>query len=92
MKLRLTGPAARQLDRVPAHIDRHDPQGARTVQARIRAVMHLLLKHPYAGHTMSRPGLRRMVVSPYPYALTYRIGDGEIVIRSVRHTSRKPLA
>jgi len=33
-----------------------------------------------------------MVISPYPYVLTYRVGEGEIVIRTVRHGARKPLA
>ena len=92
MRLRLTRPAARQLDRALAYIDQHNPQGAHRVQQRIQAVMHLLLLHPQAGHAISRSGIRRIVVSPYPYALTYRVGDGEIIIRSVRHTARRPLA
>ncbi len=53
--------------------------------------MVLLLQHPYAGHAISRPGIRRILVSPYPYALTYRVGDGEIIIRSIRHTAGRPL-
>lgn len=92
MKLRLTAPAARQLDRVLAYIDQHNPQGARHVQERIQEAMLLLLKHPYAGHAAARPGIRRILVSPYPYALTYRVGDGEIIVRSIRHTARRPLA
>lgn len=92
MKLRLTGPAARQLDQVLAYIEQHNPQGARNVQQRIQVMMHLLLRHPQMGHTISRFGVRRVVISPYPYALTYRVGDGEIVIRTIRHTSRRPLA
>lgn len=52
--------------------------------------MHLLLQHPYAGQATTRRGIRRVVVSGYPYILTYRIGDNEIVIRSVRHAARRP--
>lgn len=92
MRLRLTGPAARQLDRVLTHIAQHNPQGARNVQERIQAVMHLLLQHPQAGHGTARPGIRRFVASPYPYALTYRATESEIVVLGVRHTSRRPLA
>lgn len=75
-----------------AYIAQHNPQGARNVQERIHAAMRLLLQHPYAGHAISRPGIRRIVVSPYPYVSTDRIGDGEIIVRSIRHTSRRPLA
>lgn len=92
MRLRLTRTAARQLDRVLTGIAAESPQGARNVQERIRDVMHLLLQYPYAGQATERPGIRRMVVSPYPYLLTYRVGEGEIVIRTVRHGARKPLA
>ena len=66
MKLRLTGPAARQLGTLLADIAREHPPGARNVQARIEVMMQLLLQHPYVGHATARPGIRRMVVSPYP--------------------------
>jgi plasmid stabilization system protein ParE len=36
-------------------------------------------------------GIRRIVALPYPYAITDRIGDGEIIIGSVRHTAGRPL-
>lgn len=65
MKLRLTRPATRQLDTVLAYIDQHSPQGSRTIQPRIQEIMHILMRHPHAGHVMSRAGIRRMVVSPY---------------------------
>ncbi len=91
MKLRFTRTAARQLDSVLADIALHSPSGARNVQSRIRAVTHLLQQYPFAGQATGRGNIRRMVVSPYPYILTYRIGDGEIVIRTLRHAARRPL-
>lgn len=92
MRLRITRPAARQLDRVLTSIAQHHPQGARNVQERIQAVMQMLLRQPYVGHPTARPGIRRFVASPYPYALTYRATESEIVILGVRHTSRRPIA
>ena len=92
MRLRLTRPAARQLTRALDYIAQHNPQGARRVQERLQAVMLLLLQHPQAGQTTERPGIRCFVASPYPYAITYRPTDQEIVILGVRHTSRRPLA
>lgn len=91
MRLRFTAPAARQLDRALAYIHRHNPQGARNVQRRIQAVMMVLLQQPQAGHATARPGIRRFVAHPYPYAITYRPTDDEIVILGVRHTSRRPV-
>ncbi|WP_342148495.1 type II toxin-antitoxin system RelE/ParE family toxin [Methylorubrum sp. SB2] len=92
MRLRLTTPAARQLDRVLTYIAQHNPQGARNVQERLSDVLNVLLHHPYAGHRTARPGIHRMVVSPYPYAVTYRVMGDEIVVLGVRHTARRPLA
>lgn len=92
MKLRLTRTAARELDRILTNVAQQHPPGAANVKERIRAAMNLLLQHPYAGRATGRHGIRCMVVSPYPYLLTYRVGDGEIVVRTVRHTSRRPLA
>ena len=92
VKLLLTRTAARQLDHVLKDIALHHPPGAQNVQERIKAAMNLLLRHPYAGQATGRRNIRRIVVSPYPYVLTYRVGDGEIVIRGVRHTSRRPTA
>ena len=91
MRLRLTRTAASQLDRLLTEIAQHRPSGAHNVQACIRASMRLLLQYPHAGQATERPFVRRLVVSPYPYVLTHRVTDDEIVIRTVRHTGRRPL-
>ena len=36
-------------------------------QARIQAIIDLLLQHPHAGQRTSKGHLRRVVVHPYPY-------------------------
>lgn len=92
MRLRPTRPATRQLDVVLGSIARHDPSGARRVQARLRAVMHLLLRYPHAGQATARRGVRRMVAAPYPYAVTYRVENDAVVVLGVRHTARRPIA
>jgi toxin ParE1/3/4 len=92
VRLRFTATAARQLDRVLTDIAEDHPVGAQSVQDRLRAVCDLLQDHPFAGQQTGRRGIRRMVISPYPYLLTYRVGLGEVVIRTIRHTSRRPLS
>ncbi len=90
MKLRLTAPVARQLDRVLAYIDQHNPQGARHVQARIREVMVLLLQHPYAGHLRGQR-VRRFALPRYPYLVFYRVNEGadEIEVLTVHDAARQ---
>lgn len=90
MKLRYTTPAARDLDRVLTYLAERSPQGARHVQARIQATTYLLLDHPHAGQRTSRGDTRRIVVSPYPFLIFYRVTADAIVIRAVRHGARDP--
>ncbi len=93
MRVRYTVPAARRLARVLDDIAEHSPQGAQSVQARIQATVTLLAQFPYAGNaTGRRSGTRRIVASPYPYLIFYRVTEDEIIIDSVRHAARRPLA
>ena len=90
MRLRYTVPAARSLERVLADLAEHSPQGAQRVQERIRTITGILLHHPQIGHVTSRPGMLRIVVTPFPYLIFYRAGRDEIVIHAVRHGARNP--
>lgn len=90
MRLRYSRPAARDLERILSYISEHSPQGARRVQLRIRAVIDLLIEHPFAGHPTRREGTRRIVVTPYPYLVFYRLTADEIIIRAIRHAARDP--
>jgi toxin ParE1/3/4 len=60
------------------------------VQARIQAIVDLLLRHPRAGQLTSNGRLRRLVVSPYPYLIFYEATEDQIVIHGVRHAARRP--
>ena len=90
MKLRYTRRAAAELQEVLAYLEERSPLGAHHVQARIQAVVDLLLRHPRAGQLTSNRRLRRLVVSPYPYLLFYEATEDRIVIHGVRHAARRP--
>ena len=90
VKLRYTLRGAAELDKVLDYIEARSPQGAPHVQARIQAVIDLLLQHPRAGRLTSQGRLRRMIVSPYPYLIFYEATADEIVIHGVRHAARRP--
>ena len=92
MRLRYTLRGAAELDKVLAYIAERSPLGARHVQARIQAVINLLLQYPHAGQPTSKGRLRRVVASPYPYLIFYQPTEDEIVIHGVRHSARRPLS
>jgi toxin ParE1/3/4 len=67
VRLRYTLPALADLGAILDSIAAHSPQGARRVQARIQALIDLLLLHPRIGRRTNDPAIRRMTVTPYPY-------------------------
>ena len=73
-----------------AYIEERSPLGAQRVQARIQAIIDLLLRHPRVGQLTSNSRLRRLVVSPYPYLIFYEMTKDEIVIHGARHAARRP--
>lgn len=88
MRVRYTSHGARTLERVLADIAIASPQGARLVQSRIQEVIGVLTDFPRAGRTTSRQDVRRIVASPYPYLIFYRVLGGDVVIDAVRHAAR----
>lgn len=92
MKLRYTRRAAAELEEALAYIEERSPLGVRRVQARIQAIVNLLLEHPKAGQLTSNGRLRRMVASPYPYLIFYEVTEDHIVIHGLRHAARRPSA
>ena len=90
MRLRYTRPALADLAAILDYIATHSPQGARRVQARIQAIIGLLLLHPHIGRRTADPSIRRMTTTPYPYLIFYEAADDEIIIHAVRHARRDP--
>lgn len=90
MNLRYTRTALQQIDSTLDYIALRSPQGARSVSRRIIAVVALIEEYPQAGQVTSREGYRRLVLTPYPYVIFYRIAANEIVISRFRHTSQRP--
>ncbi|MBN8926676.1 MAG: type II toxin-antitoxin system RelE/ParE family toxin [Rhodospirillales bacterium] len=90
MKLRYTQPALADLEATLDYIASQSPQGARRVQARVRAIIDLLLTHPYIGTRTDDPTIRRMAALPYPYLIFYEVGEEDLIIHAVRHMARDP--
>lgn len=90
MRLRYTLPALADLDAILEYIEPRSPQGARRVQARIKALIDLLLLHPHIGVRTDDPTIRHLTTSPYPYLVFYEPTETEIIIHAVRHAARDP--
>jgi plasmid stabilization system protein ParE len=90
VRLRYTLPALADLSAILDYIAAHSPQGARRVQARIKALTDLLLLHPHIGRRTNDPAIRRMTTTPYAYLVFYETTETEIIIHAVRHAARDP--
>jgi toxin ParE1/3/4 len=90
VKVRYTLPALADLESILDYIAVHSPQGAKRVQARIKAIVDLLLVHPGIGVRTNDPSIRRLTTKPYPYLVFYEVTETEIIIHAVRHGARDP--
>ena len=90
MRLRYTPSALGDLDAALDYISARSPLGARRVQARIQAIIALILSHPGIGTRTDDPTIRRMTTSPYPYLVFYEVVEDEIIIHAIRHAARDP--
>jgi toxin ParE1/3/4 len=90
VKIRYTRPALADLASILDYIGDHSPQGAARVQARIQAVIDLLLAHPHIGVRTDDPSIRRLMTLPYPYLVFYEITETTVVVHAIRHGARDP--
>ncbi len=88
MKVRYTLPALADLGSILDYIAARSPQGAKRVQARIQAVIDLLLIHPFIGTRTDDPVIRRLPTPPYPFLVFYEVTETEIIVHTVRHGAR----
>ena len=90
MKVRYTLPALADLSSILDYIAARSPQGAKRVQARIQAIIDLLLLYPFIGTRTDDPTIRRLPTPPYPFLVFYEVTELEIIIHAVRHAARNP--
>jgi toxin ParE1/3/4 len=90
VKLRYPRKAAAELADILDYIAAKSPQGERSVSLRIQQMVALLAQYPDVGRITSKSGLRRLVVTPYPYLVFYRVTDDAVVIHGIRHSARRP--
>ncbi|CCJ06377.1 type II toxin-antitoxin system RelE/ParE family toxin [Methylocystis sp. SC2] len=88
--LRYTPRSVAQIDRALAYVAAESPRGASNIRARVLTILTMLRERPAAGRPTSRALVRRVVVTPYPYVLDYRVTATEIVVLRFRPAARRP--
>jgi toxin ParE1/3/4 len=89
LKVRFSARAIEQISDALDYVAAKSPQGAARIRDRLVEMAALLEGHPHAGHKTTRPRIRRLVATPYPYLIDYRVAGGEIVILRFRHAARR---
>jgi len=78
------------LHAVADYIREHSPVAAERVHERIQQLIGRLSDFPYQGSPTDEPGIRRLVATPFPYLIFYRVKDEAIIILHIRHGRRTP--
>ena len=89
MRVRWTETAFAELNEIRSYIERENPAAARATVIRIEQVTARLGQFPRMGSATDSPGVRVFPALPFPYLIFYTIEAGEVVIRNVRHASRR---
>lgn len=90
MKVRYSPRAVRDIENIRTYISQDNPDASWVVASFIKRSISYLHEWPYSGRATDKTNVRRLVVTNYPYAIYYRVGD-EVVILAVMHTSREIL-
>jgi len=86
MELRWSGPAAEDLERICAWIERENPEAARRVAKIIYDGCGQLKHFPKLGRASSRMGGRHeLVFPPLPYIAVYQIKEDVVEISRIFH-------
>lgn len=86
MKIRWSVPAADDVERICAWIERDNPEAARRIAATIYNGVSQLQIFPGLGRVSIRvKGWRELVFPPLPYIVVYRVQEDSIEIARVFH-------
>jgi addiction module RelE/StbE family toxin len=89
MKLRWTRIALQDLRHLHEYISEDNPLAASRMVTRIQDATQRLKKHPHMGRPGRVQGTREIVIVGSPYIVVYILGDSEIQIVAVIHSSMR---
>jgi addiction module RelE/StbE family toxin len=86
MEVRWSAPAAEDLERICAWIERDNPEAARRVAMTIYEQCARLKHFPYLGRDSERmEGRRELTFTPLPYLAVYQVKENAIEISRIFH-------
>ncbi|MBX3486048.1 type II toxin-antitoxin system RelE/ParE family toxin [Phenylobacterium sp.] len=90
MIVRISKPARAEFEAAVAYLATDSPRAAARLRAAIEQAIDSLALFPNRGRKSPIEGLREIVVRGTPYAVAYSVGDDDVVVIRIRHTSRDP--
>jgi toxin ParE1/3/4 len=89
--IKFSDPASEDLAAAVQWYEHQRPGLGSELLAALDSVLVQIQVHPESGSPrQSRPSIRQVRVSRFPYLVVYRIRDGEAQIIAIAHTSRRP--
>ena len=73
MKLRLSHPAAAEIEQIPSVLYAVSSENAIQLSARFDSAFSMISDFPFAGGATTRGGIRCAGTRPYPYLIFYRV-------------------
>jgi len=92
MNVRFTETAYADLGAIHAFIANENPVAATAVVNRIETTIRQLAQYPRIGPVKYRGDVRMFPVRRSPYLIFYTMAEDEVVILTIRHSSRRPLS
>lgn len=90
MRVVLSRIALAELDGILTYIAARSPLGAKNVETRFRHAFDLIARHPQAAQRLEqRPGVRRLPLGRYPYAIYYEVGPEDVTVLRIMHGARR---
>ena len=89
MKVRFTETAFAELKEIRDYIAKANKAAARAVVFRIEQVIARIGQFPRMAHTIGLSEVRIFPVRPFSYLIFYTIEKDEVIVRNVRHSTRR---
>jgi len=90
MKLIVSARAFGELNEAVDYLLERNPVAAVTLHDQIMTAFKRLTVCPRSGSPTTHPGLRRVVLTDFPYTIYYRPAEGRIEIISIFANARDP--
>jgi len=87
--IRWTKRVLKQFEAIRDHIAKDSPKAARKQCSMILTAIDQLESFPISGRVGDVSPTRELVVPGTPYIVYYRLGDGVIFLKAIRHAARQ---